>query len=138
MCTRGGKGEWSWENKYIVLKIILCIQRRVSVYLVYLNTVFLLVLASCPFNLFFQLCSVRASGSGRTLILAFNQQRLHLQSYYLPGILFSFVLCKPSSRGKDSERPNNLQIVHIQTDWLFLITPLRMPPNPTSPGLLPL
>ena len=65
---------------------------------------FLLVLVSCPFDSLFQLCSVRASGSRRTLILAFNQKRLHLQSYYFPGMiessLHSFFA---SSLRKDSE-----------------------------------
>ena len=49
--------------------------------LVYLNTVFLLVLASCTVCSLLQLCSVRAPESRRTLI------RLLLQSNYLPGIL---------------------------------------------------
>ena len=49
-----------------------------------------------------------------------------------PGILFLFILCKPSSLLKDTERLNNIQIVDTQTDWLFLIMPFRMP---TSSGV---
>ena len=63
--------------------------------LAYLNTVFLLVLASCTVCSLFQLCSVRAPESRRTLI------RLHLQSNYL--LSFLFILCKTSGLPEDSE-----------------------------------